>query len=332
MKRHALNHQAAAYALEFRRPVRLAHRPQLGEKRAGLRERWQEPFKLAAKADNGNRPGLVAEETHYFACAVDVLGGKRRHIRLSAAEVPAEFIKRAAFRVSFLRHDGLMFVPSDGALLLELHFRPALLCQNRPGQPIHVEGEVVNPPQEHVGCHGTGFQDFQEVRRVGFENRQVADDVKRLVLHRPFVANQRRAGFELGHLVHRDLPGALGNFGVRRGEICPRDLQIEDGLTVSFVLGMKERQRLGFVLCAKAVLFACLRVLAVVNARSPEQVTDIVLPKFLQLRNQKLPTSTSLDIQYAVTGASTGSWRPECCRQRTVDCWKRGREKNFRFL
>ena len=48
-------------------------------------------------------------------------------------------------------------------------------------------------------------------------------------------------------------------------------MQIEHGLAVGFVFGMQERERLGFVLGAEAGLFAGGRVLAVINARSPEQ-------------------------------------------------------------
>ncbi len=47
----------------------------------------------------------------------------------------------------------------------------------------------------------------------------------------------------------------------------PSEIRVYSG----FVLGMQERERLGFVLGAQAVLFAGGRVLAVKNARSFEQ-------------------------------------------------------------
>jgi hypothetical protein len=54
------------------------------------------------------------------------------------------------------------------------------MSENRPGQPTPVEGEIVESAQEHVRRHRTGLKHFQELRGVGFQNRHVADDVKRL--------------------------------------------------------------------------------------------------------------------------------------------------------
>ena len=98
-----------------------------------------------------------------------------------------------------------------------------------------------------------------------------AADVKGPVLHRAVVADERRTGFGPGHLVHWRLPGPLGNLGVGGGQVGPRDVEIQDGLTVGFVFGMQEGERFGFVLRAQVDLFARGRVLAVVNAGSAEQ-------------------------------------------------------------
>ena len=194
-----------------------------------------------------------------------------RHVGLCAAQVPAELVKRPALRVQFLLDDGLVFLEGDRPLLFEAHLRPLLLGEHRPGQPAHVQGEVVEATQEHVGGDGARLKHFQEVRGVGFKDRQVADDVKGRVLHRPLVADERRTGLGPGHLVHWRLPGALGNLGVGRGQVGARDVEIEDGLPVGFVFGMQEGEGFGLVLGAEAGLLTGGRVLAVENARSAEQ-------------------------------------------------------------
>ena len=46
---------------------------------------------------------------------------------------------------------------------------------------------------------------------MGFENGQVAYQVKRLVPHGALMPGARWAGLGLGHLVHRHLPDAGGH-------------------------------------------------------------------------------------------------------------------------
>ena len=64
--------------------------------------------------------------------------------------MPCQLVKRFAFGVLFATNDGLMFFPGDGALVLELDHRPALLGQHRPRQPVHIEREVVDAAQIDV--------------------------------------------------------------------------------------------------------------------------------------------------------------------------------------
>lgn len=271
MQGDALNHQAAAGAGKLRRPMRFPHGFPFGKKGTRLRQCPQDVFEFCAKPDYGHRPGLVAVEAHDLASPVNVLGAQARNVGLSAAQMPAKFIKCPALRVRFACDDGLVFLPRDRPLLLEADFRPLFFREHRPRQPTHVEGEIVKPTQKHVCCHGTSFKHFQELRGVGFQNRQVTDDVKSPVLHCPLVADERRPGLGAGHLIHRRLPGALGDLRVGRGQIRPGDVEIKHGLPVGFVLGMQEREGLGFVLGAEAVLLASGRVLTVKNARSAEQ-------------------------------------------------------------
>jgi hypothetical protein len=105
VKRDAFNHQSTAATLELGCPVRLAHLLQLGKEQPGLGERRQETFKFASKADNGNRSRFVAKEAHHLVLPVNVLHREARNVGLSAVQVPAEFVKGAALRVSFLRDD-----------------------------------------------------------------------------------------------------------------------------------------------------------------------------------------------------------------------------------
>ena len=101
-----------------------------------------------------------------------------------------------------------------------------------------------------------------------------------------------RPGLGLGHLVHRHLPSPLGNFGVNSRQIRPGDLQVQDGLPVGFVLGMKDREGFGFVLGAQAVLLARHGGLAVINARSSEQ-DESLFHKLISLNRETSPVSSA---------------------------------------
>jgi hypothetical protein len=58
------------------------------------------------------------------------------------------------------------------------------------------------------------------------------------------------------HLLHDASPSSLGKGGIARRQVGAGNVEIERGLPVGFVLGMKEREGFGFVLGVKAVLFA----------------------------------------------------------------------------
>jgi hypothetical protein len=105
---------------------------------------------------------------------------------------------------------------------------------------------------------------------MSFQNSQIADEVKCLVLHRHNMAGVGVAGLGLRHFVHRRPPSAVRHFGVGGRQIRPGDLQIQDGLAVGFVLGMKQCQSLGLGLRAQTNLFAGGRVFGVKNSGSPK--------------------------------------------------------------
>lgn len=71
--------------------------------------------------------------------------------------------------------------------------------------------------------------------------------------------------------MHYRLPSAFGNFGVGRGQVCPGDLEVEIRLPMRFVLRMEKRQGFALVFGAQAVLFACRRVLGIINYAPSKQ-------------------------------------------------------------
>jgi len=232
----------------------------------------------------------VAKEAHCLSLPVNFLGCERGHVGLRATQVPAEFVERPALRVLFVFDIGLVLLlrnlgsgvqcakirrgslPGDCPFFLETSGQPLLLGEDRPGQPVHAKGEIVNPPQINIRRDGSQFQRLQKMRCLGFQNRQIADEVKCFILHRHYMTGVRRSRFVPGHLVHRYLPGALGNFGVGGSQVSSGDLEIQEGLAVNFVPRMKDDQGFSFVLGAQAGLFAGLRVFAVKDARSINQI------------------------------------------------------------
>lgn len=65
-----------------------------------------------------------------------------------------------------------------------------------------------------------------------------------------------------------------------RREIRPRDVEVENGLAVGLVPGVKERQRFGFVFGAETDLFAGGGVFAVEHARAAKQNKPLCLVVF----------------------------------------------------
>ncbi len=98
-----------------------------------------------------------------------------------------------------------------------------------------------------------------------------ADEIKSVVLHGSLVTRQCRSRFGSGHFVHRNLPCVFSNFRISGGKIRSRNLQIEHRLARRFVSGMKQGQRLAFVFCPQASLFAAGGVFAVVGMTALKQ-------------------------------------------------------------
>ena len=112
----------------------------------------------------------------------NVFSFKKSQVSLRRAEMPGQLVKRLPFRILLASNNGLMFLPSDGAFVLELNFRPLPFHNHRPRQPRHIEGEVMDAPQINVGRNFSNFEHTQEMFRSGFQNRQMPDRIECLVL------------------------------------------------------------------------------------------------------------------------------------------------------
>src|SRR5208282_4164728 len=108
MKADAVNPQATASLVEFRRAVAGPHCPQIREKRAFVRQSAQNRFDLWTKANEGHFARLHARVTDDALWPVDVFGLKKSDVRLRGAEVPGQLAKRAPLGIGFPRHDALM--------------------------------------------------------------------------------------------------------------------------------------------------------------------------------------------------------------------------------
>ena len=178
--------------------------------------------------------------------------------------VPRQFIERPAFRVQFAGDDGVMFLPSDGTFVLELNFRPLAFHDDRPRQPRHVQGEVVDASQIYIRRNFSSFEHAQKMFRARFQNWQVPDQIERLVLDGGLPTVLGLACFEFDHLVHDELPVAGGNLRVAGSKIGAGDLQVHGRLLDGLAFGMEQPDGGSPVTGAEAFLFAGYVVMDVV--------------------------------------------------------------------
>ena len=175
MQGDALDAQAHAALVKFRRAVAGTNRAQIREQRAVARQIAENFRHFIIEAHDGDGAGLFACEADDVVFPINVFSFEVRQIGLRRAHVPRQFIERLAFRIQFAGDDGLMFLPGDGAFILELNFGPLAFHDDRPRQPRHVQGEVVDAPQIYIGRNFSGFEHAQKVFRPRFQNRQMPD-------------------------------------------------------------------------------------------------------------------------------------------------------------
>ena len=140
-----------------------------------------------------------------------------------------------------------MFLPGDRALAPVFHFGPPLFREHGPGQPAHVEREVVNAPQVNVGGHPAALQHAQEVVRLRLEHGQIVEALKGAVFAGDLPARLGDAGFEFDDFRHHALPGAAGDLGIADSEVSAGDLPIDQRLLMRLVLGVQEAAGLAFI-------------------------------------------------------------------------------------
>jgi len=114
-----------------------------------------------AQVDNHRLAGFFAGETDGLARPVNILALQIGDVALTAAQMPAQLIKHFSFEIFFGGDDVLMLLKRDGALGFEFDGRPLAFRQNRGGKPIHVNGEIVHPPQISVHGNFAALQDMK---------------------------------------------------------------------------------------------------------------------------------------------------------------------------
>jgi len=84
---------------------------------------------------------------------------------------------------------------------------PLPFWDDRFGDPIHVEGEVVDPPQKHVGGDRALVQSLQKMFGLGFDQGQVPERFKGWILDGDIPAFLGVARFQLAQLCSTNIIG-----------------------------------------------------------------------------------------------------------------------------
>jgi hypothetical protein len=132
VQRHALDTQSIASLLEFRGPVATANGFEIRKQWAGCWHLPQEGFDVRAKMDHGQIAGFLPRIGDGLVGPVNVPRLEICDIGLITTEVPAQLVEPAPLRVFLPLKNELMFFAGDGAFVLEAHFRPEALGNERP--------------------------------------------------------------------------------------------------------------------------------------------------------------------------------------------------------
>jgi len=175
MQGDALNADPPAAPLEFRRPMRLPDQPKFGKQPSRLRQGFQNVRQLAVEANQQNGFGLLTEKAHDPIRPIHILGGEIGNVGLGRAQMPAQFVKDATFRIGFRRKDFLVFFAGDATLFAIFDFGPVPLRQHRPRQPAHVQGKIMQLPKKGVRGNRSLVQHLQKMFRPRFQNGHIAN-------------------------------------------------------------------------------------------------------------------------------------------------------------
>jgi len=102
--------------------------------------------------------------------------------------VPRQFVKRLALGVRLTGDNSLVFLLCNRPFDFEADGRPLAFGHHGPGQPAHVEGEVVQPPQIHVGRNRAFLQGLENVFRLRLQQHPPAKRAERFILDGRFPA------------------------------------------------------------------------------------------------------------------------------------------------
>jgi len=143
MQRHTLDTKPPATLLELSRTVATPDGLQVGKQRAGVWQTAKNRLDLFAKVDHRETAGLLACVGDGSVAPINILRFQVGDVSLRAAEMPAQLVKAPPLRILFALQDELMLLDGDRSFGLKTNFWPEALGNDRPGQPIHREAEVV---------------------------------------------------------------------------------------------------------------------------------------------------------------------------------------------
>lgn len=173
--------QALAALFEFRRPVGAPNSAQVWEQRSSGRQGAKDRLKLWSNTDGGRASGFLPTVTEDPALPVDILGADHGGIGLPGSGVPEYFVECAAFRVGFPLANHAVFGFGDGPLGTVNNFWPFGPGQDLRGQPTHVQGEIVELPEERVRGDRALVQGGEHMFGPGLGEGQVPQMVECLI-------------------------------------------------------------------------------------------------------------------------------------------------------
>ena len=197
--------------------------------------------------NNLGRSGLGAEKTHHLGPPINIFRLQMGDIALRAANVPAAPEEGVHFRVAFTAENQFVFFPRHRPFFLVVDGRPLSFWHHRPGQPTHVHGEIVKPPEIIVGRNFAVFEHPQKMLRACLDQLPVTNRIEGFVHDRAFRAGPIAAGLDFDKLDHDLLPGAFDKAFIRGRQIGLGDLQVEGGLLPGLVFSVHKPR------CGRAV-------------------------------------------------------------------------------
>jgi len=153
--------------------------------------------------------------------------------------VPTQFVESALFRVLFSFHDPYVFLFGDRSFRFVSDLGPLSFWNHWLQQPIHIQSVIVNASEINISGHLPIFERSQEMIGTGFDQRQIADAIKVLIIDGDRPSSESLFIFLLHNLFHDILPGSRDEFGVAGREISAGDLNVDGWLAMRFVSGVE---------------------------------------------------------------------------------------------